>query len=150
MRWASSSVSSSCARIRTARPAARGSSRKTSSSSITRSFATSASSHHVDSGRAGASSGGGGVERIGFDKFSFAGGQGTVPFRSERNFALGIPGFRYADLFDPAQLAALDVRFRADLAAAEPALAWRYEAYRSGTLVLSAPDESELLIAVAR
>ncbi|HVR61608.1 MAG TPA: FAD-dependent oxidoreductase [Polyangia bacterium] len=73
-----------------------------------------------------------------------------VPFRSERNFALGIPGFHFADLFDPAQLAALDVRFRADLAAVEPALAERFEAYRAGTLTLPKPDESELLIAVAR
>ncbi|MEA2700359.1 MAG: hypothetical protein QOI66_4630 [Myxococcales bacterium] len=42
------------------------------------------------------------------------------------------------------------MRFRADLTAADAPLAERYEAYRAGTLVLSAPDESELLIAVAR
>ncbi|HEX3698433.1 MAG TPA: FAD-dependent oxidoreductase [Polyangia bacterium] len=63
---------------------------------------------------------------------------------------MGIPGFHYADLFDPAQLAALDVRFREALAAAEAPLAAKYEAYRSGAAPLGGPEESELLIAVSR
>jgi NADPH-dependent glutamate synthase beta subunit-like oxidoreductase/NAD(P)H-flavin reductase len=56
---------------------------------------------------------------------------------------------RYADLHDPTSLAALDARFRAALAAQDPPLADRFEAYRAGA-ELRPPDESELLIAVAR
>ena len=56
---------------------------------------------------------------------------------------------RYADLHDPASLAVLDTRFRAALAAQDPPLAERFEAYRAGA-ELRPPDESELLIAVAR
>ncbi len=56
---------------------------------------------------------------------------------------------RYADLHDPTSLAALDARFRVALAAQDPPLAERFEAYRAGA-ELRPPDESELLIAVAR
>ena len=56
---------------------------------------------------------------------------------------------RYADLHDPTSLAGLDARFRAALAAQDPPLAERFEAYRAGA-ELRPPDESELLIAVAR
>ena len=58
-------------------------------------------------------------------------------------------GFRYGDLFEPERLAALDAAFRADLNGLDAALAQRFESYRAGA-PLSPPEESELLIAVAR
>jgi NADPH-dependent glutamate synthase beta subunit-like oxidoreductase/NAD(P)H-flavin reductase len=60
-----------------------------------------------------------------------------------------MPGVSYADLHRPAALAELDARFRAQLRGEDPSLAARFEAYRAGA-VLRAPEESELLIAVAR
>ena len=56
---------------------------------------------------------------------------------------------RYGDLHDPPALAALDVRFRAELGREDPTLAARFEAYRAGA-ELRPPEESELLIAAAR
>jgi len=82
--------------------------------------------------------------------FAFAGGGGANgSVDPERRFALGIAGVRYADLHSPASLASLDARFRAQLGADDPALAARFEAYRAGG-DLPAPEESDLLIAVAR
>jgi NADPH-dependent glutamate synthase beta subunit-like oxidoreductase/NAD(P)H-flavin reductase len=56
---------------------------------------------------------------------------------------------RYGDLHDPAALAALDARFRAEVAKEDPTLSARFEAYRAGAQ-LRPPEESELLIAAAR
>jgi NADPH-dependent glutamate synthase beta subunit-like oxidoreductase/NAD(P)H-flavin reductase len=81
--------------------------------------------------------------------FGFAAGHGTVPADDQRNFTLGVSGFRYGDLFDPERLALLDAAFRAELSPLDASLAKRFEAYRAG-MPLSPPDESELLIAVAR
>src|SRR6478752_2070095 len=81
--------------------------------------------------------------------FGFAAGKGSVPVDEERNFALGVGGFRYGDLFEPERLAALDAAFRAELNGLDAALAQRFESYRAGA-PLSPPAESELLIAVAR
>ena len=84
-----------------------------------------------------------------FEGFAFAAGKGTAPESSERNFGLGIEGFRYGDLYEPARLAELDARFRAELADEDAELAKKFEAYRAGE-TLTPPAESELLIAVAR
>jgi NADPH-dependent glutamate synthase beta subunit-like oxidoreductase/NAD(P)H-flavin reductase len=84
-----------------------------------------------------------------FDGFAFAAGKGRVPESSERNFALGLEGFRYGDLYEPERLAELDARFRAELAAGDAALAQKLDGYRAGD-TLTPPEESELLIAVAR
>ena len=84
-----------------------------------------------------------------FDGFAFAAGKGSVPESSERNFALGLDGFRYGDLYEPERLAELDARFRAELAAGDAALAKKLAGYRAGD-TLTPPEESELLIAVAR
>ncbi|HYQ01856.1 MAG TPA: FAD-dependent oxidoreductase [Polyangiaceae bacterium] len=81
--------------------------------------------------------------------FGFAAGKGSVRVDEERNFALGLGGFRYGDLFEPERLAALDAAFRAELNGLDTALAQRFESYRAGA-PLSPPAESELLIAVAR
>src|SRR4051812_47161014 len=81
--------------------------------------------------------------------FAFAAGKGSVAPDEGRNFGLGIEGFRFADLFEPARLADLDARFRAALAAEDADLSKKLEAYRAGE-TLSPPDESELLIAAAR
>src|SRR5205814_650458 len=72
-----------------------------------------------------------------------------APRDAARNFALGRPGYGFADLFVPARLAQLDAEFRAELAAADPALAARFAAYRGGVSG-TPPEDSELLIAVAR
>jgi NADPH-dependent glutamate synthase beta subunit-like oxidoreductase/NAD(P)H-flavin reductase len=84
-----------------------------------------------------------------FEGFAFAAGKGSVKEDEGRNFSLGIDGFRFGDLFDPAKLAELDARFRAALAAEDAELSKKLEAYRAGE-TLSPPDESELLIAAAR
>ena len=84
-----------------------------------------------------------------FEGFAFAAGKGSAPQSSERNFALGVEGFRYGDLYEPGKLAELDARFRAELAAKDAELAKKFEAYRAGE-TLTPPAESELLIAVAR
>src|SRR6187431_1490998 len=81
--------------------------------------------------------------------FGFAAGKGNVPVDEQRNFALGVSGFRFGDLFEPERLAALDTAFRADLNGLDGGLAQRFEAYRAGA-ALSPPEESALLIAVAR
>ena len=82
-------------------------------------------------------------------RFAFAGGERTAPLDAARNFALGRPGYRFADLFVPARLAQLDAEFRRELAAADAALSARFEAYRGGASG-EPPEDSELLIAVAR
>ena len=81
--------------------------------------------------------------------FGFAAGKGSVRVDEERNFALGLEGFRYGDLFEPERLAALDAAFRAELSDLDATLAQRFASYRAGA-PLSPPEESELLIAVAR
>ncbi|MEI9941026.1 MAG: FAD-dependent oxidoreductase [Pseudomonadota bacterium] len=81
--------------------------------------------------------------------FGFAAGQGSVGVDDERNFTLGVSGFRFADLFEPERLAALDAEFRAELKRLDAGLAQRFEGYRAGA-PLAPPEESELLIAVAR
>jgi len=83
------------------------------------------------------------------DGFAFAAGKGSVRVDDQRNFALGVSGFRYGDLFEPERLAALDGEFRAELKRSDEGLGQRFEDYRAGA-TLAPPDESELLIAVAR
>ena len=61
----------------------------------------------------------------------------------------GWTAFRYGDLYEPERLAELDARFRAELAAGDAALAKKLDGYRAGD-TLTPPEESELLIAVAR
>jgi NADPH-dependent glutamate synthase beta subunit-like oxidoreductase/NAD(P)H-flavin reductase len=73
----------------------------------------------------------------------------VAPHAERRDFPLGVDGFRYGDLYEPARLAALDARFRTALAVEDAALAARFEAYRGGA-ALPPVEESELLIAVAR
>src|SRR5262245_41566149 len=84
-----------------------------------------------------------------FEGFAFNAGRGSVKEDAGRNFSLGIEGFRYADLYEPLKLAELDGRFREALRGEDAELAKKFEAYRAGD-TLSPPDESELLIAVAR
>jgi NADPH-dependent glutamate synthase beta subunit-like oxidoreductase/NAD(P)H-flavin reductase len=84
-----------------------------------------------------------------FEGFAFAAGKGSVREDDGRNFALGLGGFRYADLYEPARLAELDAKFRDELKKADPGLAAKFEAYRAGD-TLTPPQESDLLIGVAR
>jgi NADPH-dependent glutamate synthase beta subunit-like oxidoreductase/NAD(P)H-flavin reductase len=81
--------------------------------------------------------------------FAFANGAGRAPRDEARDFALGIGGLRYGDLYDPAKLAELDRFFCTELALEDKALAERFEAYRSGA-GLTPPEESALLIEAAR
>ncbi len=90
-----------------------------------------------------------GSRALGGFPFAFANGAGQAPRDESRDFALGVDGFRYGDLYEPARLAALDARFRAELAAGDAILAERFETYRTGT-ALTPPEESALLIDVAR
>ena len=68
---------------------------------------------------------------------------------------LGLPGFTFADLYRVERLPALTHAFHEALAAAQPALASRFEAYRQGERSegpphgLSRPEESALLLEVA-
>lgn len=62
---------------------------------------------------------------------------------------LDLEGFDYADVYQTAQLPLLDARFDAWLAGRDDALAARYRDYRNGG-ALAGPEESSLLIAVAR
>src|SRR5262245_12383979 len=64
--------------------------------------------------------------------------------RAERDFALGIDGFTFHDLFRPARLKDLDGQFRARLATRDAALSARFEEYRGGA-AFSVVDESNLL-----
>ena len=50
-----------------------------------------------------------------FEGFAFAAGKGSAPEAEERNFALGVAGFRYGDLYEPEKLAQLDAKFRVEL-----------------------------------
>jgi NADPH-dependent glutamate synthase beta subunit-like oxidoreductase/NAD(P)H-flavin reductase len=64
------------------------------------------------------------------------------------NIALGVPGFRYADLNRVRRLEALDRAFLDELRAADGDLAARFEAYRAGA-ASEKLDESKLLMAAA-
>src|SRR6188768_3671164 len=81
--------------------------------------------------------------------FGFASGKGRVRVDDERNFALGVNGFRFGDLFEPERLAALDSAFRVELGKLDAGLSQHFEGYRAGA-PLSPPEESRLLIDVAR
>jgi NADPH-dependent glutamate synthase beta subunit-like oxidoreductase/NAD(P)H-flavin reductase len=80
--------------------------------------------------------------------YSFAPVGRDAPDDPARNIPLA-RGYRYRDLFEPARLADLDAEFRASLAAADPDLSGRFEAYRAGA-ELTPPADGDLLIAVAR
>src|SRR5262249_52996927 len=69
---------------------------------------------------------------------------------AEADLALGIPGFRFADLFKPEKLAQLHQRFLDQLAGVDPQLAERFAAYRAEPGGLAPPAASDLLVEVAR
>jgi NADPH-dependent glutamate synthase beta subunit-like oxidoreductase/NAD(P)H-flavin reductase len=73
------------------------------------------------------------------------------PADPSSEFRPGLDGFTFEDLYRPAGLRRLHQRFLEELAAADPALAARFEAYRrAGGNGLKPPEVSALLIAVAR
>ena len=63
---------------------------------------------------------------------------------------LGIPGFQYTDLHDPARLADLHEAFCARLQASDPGLGSEYMPWIRGEAKLPRPAESDLLIRVGR
>ncbi|HWW62477.1 MAG TPA: hypothetical protein VN181_13980, partial [Thermoanaerobaculia bacterium] len=63
---------------------------------------------------------------------------------------LGIDGFDYADLDDYARLGELAAAFDRFIDGHDADLFRRFSAYRADPKALSGPDESALLIAVAR
>ncbi|HKN47946.1 MAG TPA: pyridine nucleotide-disulfide oxidoreductase, partial [Candidatus Polarisedimenticolia bacterium] len=67
-----------------------------------------------------------------------------------RDFALGLPGFAYADLHDPRRLADLTLEFDRALQAADPTLFASFDAYRRDPKSLGPVDRSNLLIGVGR
>jgi len=73
------------------------------------------------------------------------------PLAQSEALHLGLDGFTFEDLYRPAGLKRLYERFLSDLAAADAALAQRFDAYRAaGGKGLKPPEEAALLIAVAR
>jgi NADPH-dependent glutamate synthase beta subunit-like oxidoreductase/NAD(P)H-flavin reductase len=83
-----------------------------------------------------------------FGPHAFAPVGRNAPVDPARDIALG-RGYRYSDLHDPDRLRDLDADFRRVLAASNPALSRRFEAYRDGA-ELQPPEDGDLLIAVAR
>ena len=83
-----------------------------------------------------------------FGPYAFAPVGRNAPVDPARDIALG-RGYRYSDLHDPDRLRDLDADFRRVLAASDPALSGRFEAYRGGA-ELQPPEDGDLLIAVAR
>src|SRR5215472_58940 len=70
---------------------------------------------------------------------------------ADRDFELGVAGFRYPELHKPERLKLLHERFLEELEQAEPVLAGQFAAYRAAPPAgLAPPAESELLIQVAR
>src|SRR6185295_9994662 len=73
------------------------------------------------------------------------------PLAQSEALHLGLDGFTFEDLYRPSGLKRLHERFLADLAAADAALAQRFDAYRAAAgQGLKPPEEAALLIAVAR
>ncbi|HEV2707952.1 MAG TPA: FAD-dependent oxidoreductase [Pyrinomonadaceae bacterium] len=75
----------------------------------------------------------------------------TTPPPSEHDFALGLEGFTYADLYRPARLRLLAERFYAEVARADAALHASLVEYieTRGERLAGTKQESELLIAAA-
>ena len=71
-----------------------------------------------------------------------------LPYAKDRDIPLGIPGFRYADLYRPERLADLLAAFDQALAAADGELAKAYLAHRAHPEALPKAQASDLLIKV--
>ncbi len=68
----------------------------------------------------------------------------------KQKLELGLPGYSYADLYDPAKLRALFEAWHAELHAADAALGARYDAYRANEGADLGPQAlSELLVELA-
>ncbi len=71
----------------------------------------------------------------------------ATPTHADRDFDLGIEGFRFSDLFEPARLRGLHRTFEAGVAAADPELASAWAEYaRTGGRELDATRVSELVL----
>jgi len=70
----------------------------------------------------------------------------TPPPSSERDFPLGVPGFRYQDLHREDRLADLDAAFLASLEAEDAELAGRLRAYRAEPASFDPLSRSRLLV----
>jgi len=68
---------------------------------------------------------------------------------STTTLTLGIPGFSYADLYEPRALRRLYDLWHAELHADNASLAARYDAYRANSASLSPEDTSHLLVELA-
>jgi hypothetical protein len=69
---------------------------------------------------------------------------------NETELSLGIPGFSWADLFRPQKLAALHDLFIAELRAAAPDTAGRFDAYRASRGAGMTPEAiSDVLVETA-
>ena len=74
----------------------------------------------------------------------------TLPLTAERDFPLGVPGFRYQDLHREEKLAELDRVFFDELAREDAPLAARLTAYRQDPAAVSPLALSRLLVEAAR
>ena len=72
-----------------------------------------------------------------------------IPYAADRDIPLGIPGFRYADLYKPERLKDLLTVFDAEVLAADPTLFEAFSRYRADPGKLPAPEASDLLMRMA-
>jgi NADPH-dependent glutamate synthase beta subunit-like oxidoreductase/NAD(P)H-flavin reductase len=72
-----------------------------------------------------------------------------LPYAADRDIPLGIPGFRYADLYSPKRLQELLDLFDAGAQAADPALFDAFSRYRADPGKLPPPEISDLLMRMA-
>ena len=72
-----------------------------------------------------------------------------LPYSAERDLPLGIPGFRYADLYEPARLKDLLDRFDAEVGKTDPALLEAFGRWRAAPDALQPPEVSDLLVRMA-
>lgn len=73
----------------------------------------------------------------------------TMPPPPRDALSLGVPGFAHEDLRDPARLRDLHHVFFQDVAAADPALAARWEAYKAAPAAIAPVERSALLVDMA-
>ena len=65
------------------------------------------------------------------------------------NFPLGIPGFRYGDLYAPERLAELTAAFYAEATMTVPAVMREFRRWQSDPAELSPPEQSEIVLGLA-
>jgi NADPH-dependent glutamate synthase beta subunit-like oxidoreductase/NAD(P)H-flavin reductase len=68
---------------------------------------------------------------------------------SDGNFPLGIPGFRYGDLYDPARLSDLSTAFWAEATHEKPLVMAEFRRWQGDARALTPPEQSEVVLGLA-